>query len=228
MHEEIELAALRAIDLMHDRLGDQLTIDDLAAAALFSKFHFSRIFQRVTGLSPGRFLTAIRLQEAKRLLATTPLPVTEISVQVGYSSVGTFSSRFKGSVGVSPTVYRKHGRVNSPVDELPRSGADAAVHGTIISATPDRSVFAGLFPDRILQGRPVRSVTLTEPGPFSLQDVPLGAWHLMARTTTADSQECVGYVGPIVIRPDTRTELADVHMRPLRRLDPPVLLALRS
>ena len=94
MDDVIERAVLRVIDSMHENLGEPLTIDDMARTAMFSKFHFSRVFQRVTGLSPGRYLSAVRLQEAKRLLASTSLSVTDISHRVGYSSVGTFSSRF--------------------------------------------------------------------------------------------------------------------------------------
>lgn len=238
MQNEIEQAVLRAIETMRERLGDELTIDDLAQAALFSKFHFSRVFQRVTGLSPGRFLSAIRLQEAKHLLATTPLPVTEISVQVGYSSVGTFSSRFKGSVGVSPTSYRNLGRVTPHTAAAPRTGPapdrTATVRGTIWSPAPGRPVFAGLFQGPIQQGEPVRCTVLREPGPFVLEDVPLGSWHLLAQSADPDQPPgsgdgmAIGHVGPITIRPDTGARTADLRLRPMRRFDPPVLLALHD
>lgn len=241
MQDEIERAVLRAIATMHDRLGEQLTIDDLAQAAIFSKFHFSRVFQRVTGLSPGRFLSAVRLQEAKRLLAETTLPVTEISVRVGYSSVGTFSSRFKGSVGVSPTKYRQLGRVVPQISAVrPDDTKRPAVRGTIWSPVQDRPVFAGLFPDRIQQGHPVRCTVLRGPGPYVIKDVPLGAWHLLAQSTAFDGTRvygsvpvrgedlCIGSHGPIVIRPETVTTTADIRLRPIGRLDPPVLLALRD
>ena len=109
MHISTELAVERAIDTMQDDLSEQLTVDDMARAAMFSKFHFTRMFQRVTGVSPGRFLSAMRLQAAKRLLVTTSLNVTDISVRVGYNSVGTFSSRFSRSVGLSPTTFRRMG-----------------------------------------------------------------------------------------------------------------------
>ena len=239
MQNSIEQAVLRAIETMHEHLGEQLTIDDLAQAAIFSKFHFSRVFQRVTGLSPGRFLSAIRIQEAKRQLASTSLPVTEISVRVGYSSVGTFSSRFKHSVGVSPTRYRQLDRV-TPQAQLRRhtTAGTAAVRGSIMAPGPDRPVFAGLFPDRIMQGRPVRWTVLRSPGPFMLSDVPLGAWHLLAHATSLaqdaddftllDESLYVANHGPIVIRPDTGACVADLELRPIGRLDPPVLLALRD
>src|SRR4051794_801763 len=109
MESTIEQAVERAIGTMRDNLAEQLTVDDMARSAMFSKFHFSRIFRRVTGVSPGRFLSAIRLQEAKRLLVTTSLNVADISLRVGYTSVGTFSTRFTRSVGLSPTRYRRLG-----------------------------------------------------------------------------------------------------------------------
>ncbi|NNJ08505.1 AraC family transcriptional regulator, partial [Streptomyces sp. PKU-MA01144] len=58
----IETAVLRVIDEMHANLGQELTIDDMARTAMFSKFHFTRVFRDVTGTSPGRFLSALRLQ----------------------------------------------------------------------------------------------------------------------------------------------------------------------
>src|SRR5919198_4395024 len=109
MDEIVKRAVERAIETMQENLGERLTIDDMARSALFSKFHFSRVFQRVTGVSPGRFLSAMRLEEAKRLLVSTSYTVSDISHRVGYKSVGTFSTRFRSSVGVSPSTYRQLG-----------------------------------------------------------------------------------------------------------------------
>ena len=100
-------AVKRVIHFMEDRLDEPVTIDDMAKAAKFSKFHFTRLFRRETGLSPARFLSALRIEEAKRLLVTTTLRVADISLLVGYTSVGTFTTRFTTSVGVSPTRYRR-------------------------------------------------------------------------------------------------------------------------
>ena len=72
-----------------------------------SPFHFSRMFAKATGVTPGRYLTAVRLFEAKRLLLTTSLTVSDIVCSVGYSSVGTFTSRFTRAVGMTPTQYRE-------------------------------------------------------------------------------------------------------------------------
>src|ERR1044072_6144551 len=107
MEDLIVKAVERVIRTMQDDLGEPITIDDMARTAMFSKFHFSRMFQRVTGISPGRFLSALRLQEAKRLLLTTSMTVADISHLVGYNSIGTFTPRFPGSVGGSPAQDRQ-------------------------------------------------------------------------------------------------------------------------
>jgi AraC family transcriptional regulator len=245
MENAIEQAVMRVVKSMHENLGEQLTINDMARTAMFSKFHFSRVFQRVTGLSPGRFLSAVRLQEAKRLLSLTSLTVTDISHRVGYSSVGTFSSRFTSSVGLSPTKYRQLKSISPNIatdlrEETPGRRPVTTVRGDISSPLEDQPIFAGLFPDRILEGRPVRYTVLRKPGPYVLENVPQGEWHLMAQSVAlgredavdhapgGDEALCVGRHGPITVRPGTQTKVADLQLRPMRPLDPPVLLALRD
>src|SRR4051794_38710734 len=127
MDANIERSMERVVYQMEEKLGEEITIDDLAHAALFSKFHFSRLFQRTTGISPGRFLSALRLERAKHLLVSTSLNVVDISHRVGYASVGPFSSRFSSSVGVSPTTHRRLGGVSQrKVAEQP--GIDHRIH----------------------------------------------------------------------------------------------------
>src|SRR5262245_21485886 len=108
MGSAAEEAVRRVVEAMHNNLADSFTADDMARTAVFSKYHFIRLFRQTTGVTPGRFLAALRIQEAKRLLLATDLSVAEISQRVGYTSVGTFSSRFKVSVGMSPSTYREH------------------------------------------------------------------------------------------------------------------------
>jgi AraC-like DNA-binding protein len=217
---------------MHENLAEQLTLDDLARTALFSKFHFSRVFQRITGVSPGRYLSAIRMQRAKHLLTSTSLTVTDISHLVGYASVSTFSARFAGSVGVPPTTYRRLGGFAPPLADVPAGPADQPSGTVFGDVLPPRlevpavaAVFVGLFPDRIPQGRPVRCAMLPGPGPYSLEDVPPGTWYLFAYCK-ASTEELVGYHGPLEMLPDTSKGHILVQLRPMRPLDPPVLLAV--
>jgi AraC-like DNA-binding protein len=231
--DEIVLRAVeRAIDTMHRKLGERLTIDDLARSAMFSKFHFSRVFQRVTGLSPGRFLSAMRLQEAKRLLLTTTLTVADISHQVGYNSVGTFSSRFRYSVGVSPTTYRQLGGITQlPLPApAPLATSTTTVRGHV--AAPSTNVigpiYIGLFPGRVLEAPAATSVVVNGAGPYVLPDVPPGTWYLLAHATTVNTPAAAQYVGchgPIDVQPHVSAHIADIYLRPHNTIDPPVLIA---
>jgi AraC family transcriptional regulator len=239
----VEEAVARVIATMYERLGEKLRIDDLAQAAMFSKFHFSRIFQGVTGVSPGRFLSALRLQEAKHLLVSTPLNVADISLLVGYHSVGTFGTRFTRSVGLSPTTFRRTGGfvASMPVNECGGgAGMPSAMVCGCIHASPDRPpgpVYVGLFPGRIPEGRPDRYAILESPGPYVLQGVPEGRWYLLAHSIDGDhrpdaggvsggpSAASVGSCGPVTIRRNTVIGSADLRLRPMQLIDPPVLVA---
>ncbi|MEV6926545.1 AraC family transcriptional regulator [Dactylosporangium sp. NPDC051485] len=243
MDDSIELAVERAITTMHENLGERLTVDDMARAAMFSKFHFTRVFQRTTGVSPGRFLSALRLQQAKRLLVSTSLSVVDISMQVGYNSVGTFSSRFSRSVGMSPTVYRRRRGYAPQIatapqpDAAPATPSRARVSGWagLPSTHQNGLIFIGLFAERVPEGQPVRCTVLTRPGPFRFDTVPEGNWYLLAQSiadddlyTTMDPHNprvCVATHGPLEISSAT-VIYSNLQLKPVRSVDPPVLLAL--
>lgn len=96
----------RAIELMHARMERDLPLEELAAAAYLSPFHFARLFKKLTGATPHAYLAAIRTAEAERLLATTDLSVTEISQQVGHASSSHFAKAFRAATGLSPRAFR--------------------------------------------------------------------------------------------------------------------------
>ncbi|GAB6899208.1 helix-turn-helix transcriptional regulator [Kineosporia succinea] len=112
-----ELAVLRSINLLRANLSDQPTVAMMAEWAFFSKFHYTRVFQRMIGMAPGQFLSEYRMVLAEELLDETDLSFTEITYRVGYASVGTFSSRFKKIVGVPPTTFRQRRRRPCPPEE---------------------------------------------------------------------------------------------------------------
>jgi AraC-like DNA-binding protein len=225
-------AVERAIATMRANLGEPLTMDDLARAALFSKFYFSRIFLQATGVSPARFLSAMRLAEAKRLLRNTPSTVTCISHLVGYSSVGTFSTQFSIRVGTSPNSYRHFGSVELAENHGFGDPDLGVVRGNVVAPTgvPEWPIFVGLFPGRIPEGRPVRHTVLNAAGSYLLRDVPMGTWYLLAHLMEPGAGygevSHVGALGSIEIQPGVVARLADFRLRPVRPFDPPVLVAL--
>jgi AraC-like DNA-binding protein len=98
---------VRARDLVDARYFAPLTVDDMAAAAGLSRAHFSREFRRAFGEPPHAYLLTRRLERAASLLRTTDRTVTEICFSVGLSSLGSFTTSFTRTFGVSPTTYRR-------------------------------------------------------------------------------------------------------------------------
>jgi len=96
----------RARDHVDLRSSEPLDLDALALVAGVSKFHFTRCFAATYGETPMRYLTRRRIERAQDLLRSANLTVTEICMAVGFSSLGSFSSRFTQLVGESPTAYR--------------------------------------------------------------------------------------------------------------------------
>src|SRR5437016_6710156 len=97
---------LRARDLADGRYFERLDVDDLARAAGLSRAHFSREFRRAFGESPHAYLLTRRLERASALLRTTDRSVADICFSVGLQSVGSFTTSFTRTFGVSPTAYR--------------------------------------------------------------------------------------------------------------------------
>src|SRR6058998_2656658 len=97
---------LRARDLADARYVEPLDVDDLAGAAGLSRAHFSREFRRAFGESPHAYLLTRRLERAAALLRSTDRSVAEICFAVGLQSVGSFTSSFTRTYGMSPTSYR--------------------------------------------------------------------------------------------------------------------------
>jgi AraC-like DNA-binding protein len=97
---------VRARDLADVRYAERLRVDDLARAAGLSRAHFSREFRRAFGESPHSYLLTRRLERAAALLRTTDRSVADICFRVGLQSVGSFTTSFTRTYGMSPTAYR--------------------------------------------------------------------------------------------------------------------------
>src|ERR1700746_2426604 len=119
-----DVSSLRARRRPGDRLArasaEPIDIPALAAGAGYSREHFIRAFRAAYGETPGRYRTRRRIERACELLRSANLTVTEICHLVGFSSLGTFSTRFTELVGMSPTRYR---------EEAARRGGPAPIPG---------------------------------------------------------------------------------------------------
>lgn len=103
-----------AIVYVHEHLSERLTVDDVSRRVYLSRWHFSRLFQRATGMSFNDYVTTKRIEAAKALLLETGYPVDVIAATVGFSTPSYFSSTFKRLVGMTPRAYRASGLARSP------------------------------------------------------------------------------------------------------------------
>src|SRR6188472_48246 len=97
---------LRAKDLADARYAERLEVDDMAKAAGLSRAHFSREFKHAFGVSPHAYLLTRRLERAASLLKATDHSVADVCFSVGLSSVGSFTTSFTRTYGMSPIAYR--------------------------------------------------------------------------------------------------------------------------
>lgn len=95
------------VDYLRTNLSRKVAIDEVAAVAGLSRFHFIKAFGKAVGQSPYQFLLRLRLEEAKRLLSSPSLSVDDVGWMVGFSSSAQFVRMFKSFVGITPGAYRR-------------------------------------------------------------------------------------------------------------------------
>uniref|UniRef100_A0AAU2W572 AraC family transcriptional regulator n=1 Tax=Streptomyces sp. NBC_00008 TaxID=2903610 RepID=A0AAU2W572_9ACTN len=238
----IREAIERAIEYIWERYSEPVSLDELSKSALLSRFHFARTFREITGVTPGRFLSAVRIHQAKRLLTTTSRTITEISFAVGYQSLGSFTNYFTQSVGMPPSRFRHLVRGTAlnptlPRDEVQASHGTAAVTISFPTGCPALRVYMGIFPSPILQSPPVAAKIIDAAGAHPLRcvlsGVPHGTWFVHAvgatRTTHPDRRTdpmlFVDRLDSVTI--GARSPLrVSMRLRPSRPTDPPILFAL--
>jgi len=112
-------ALRRARDLIDRDYAEPLDLNAMAREAGYSRFHFARGFTAAYGETPRAYLTRRRIERAKTLLRTANLSVTEVCFLVGFSSVGSFSARFRQLVGRSPSAYRDDAIARTGIPPIP-------------------------------------------------------------------------------------------------------------
>jgi len=116
---ELYRRVLRGRDFLLARPAERIRLDDAAREACLSPYHFHRAFRGAFGCTPHEYLTRHRLDGASRLLRETSRSVTDVCFDVGFESLGSFSSLFRRHMGISPRAFRgAHGRIRKIEEEL--------------------------------------------------------------------------------------------------------------
>jgi AraC-like DNA-binding protein len=195
----------RVVTQLRDEPERTLSLNEMADIAALSPFHAVRVFRSITGYTPAAMQTAVRVQEAKRLLVAEGSSVTDACYAVGFSSLGSFSQRFATLTGVNPSEYRTAvDRADAMADDLSRLERRPllrmherhTVSGRIVGDTERAAFyFVGIFPPGPPQGRPLRGDVLDEPGNFVIRHVPDGIYSIYC-AAVAHPQRSLDWVMP--------------------------------
>jgi len=239
-----QTAVERVVCHMKAHLDDPLDLDQIAPIAAISKFHLVRVFDEVTGTTPHHFLACLRMQRAKELLLTSDLSITEICLEVGYASLGSFSKTFSGLVGVPPQEFRKMPkRLNARIFARavwrylisPHPAPHPLLEGRVEGPPRPRGfIFVGTFEGGVPQGAPYSGTVMLRQGGFRIKRPAGEEFHLLAvlipftaSFTALAANLPVGLVAGLRVRNlDLRVPIQPrLQLRPVRLTDPPIVLA---
>jgi AraC-like DNA-binding protein len=110
VHNDTFRRLSRSRDFLAAHLDQRVGLAVAATEAHLSQFHYHRMFSQAFGETPHEFVSRLRIERAKSLLAAENLSVTDICLETGYESLGTFSTRFRSATGMSPMQFRREVR----------------------------------------------------------------------------------------------------------------------
>lgn len=237
----------RVIVHMRGKLADQLSLTHLARLACLSKFHFLRVFEEVTGTTPYHFLACLRIERAKELLIDSNLSVTSICMDVGYTSLGSFSASFRELVGLSPSAFRTtpmyltpeyfFSRAQTFIDTQ-RNHVGRFIEGRLDSPCDCRGYFfVGAFTKGVPQGIPHSGIVMLAPGKFKIPAPVTPVFHLLAAvlpfsvvTEKQRKRLNVSLVASMQINRDDpyQKDSPVLQLRQPQLTDPPIVVSLSA
>jgi AraC family transcriptional regulator len=194
-----------------------------------SEFHFVRVFRELAGLPPLRFLSALRLAQARDLLVSTDEAVIQICLKVGYSSVGTFTRRFTELVGIPPLRLRQYARAtHAPAAggrALLLGGADVRVYVTsapeVEPELASRALIAA-FGSPLPFGPPAACALAREGDSIFPSRLGLGRYYFLAFGMVGQMRTCASPV-LVAIHDLAMPHEARITLRRAEPTDPPLL-----
>ncbi|MCR8644350.1 AraC family transcriptional regulator [Paenibacillus sp. N1-5-1-14] len=190
MNKQHTEAIEQAIQYMKEHLDEEVTSTQLADHVGYSPYHFTRMFKQVTGISPRQYLSALRIEFGKLALLNESSLLLKVLMSIGFRSQGSFNTRFKQFVGVSPRKFRTlsqaltrnlHRYENQEPIIKPLNSKKFPLVTCHIEVPPQFHglIFAGLFPRPIPDQRPVVGTAMTRKRTCVFEGVPPGTYYLL-------------------------------------------------
>ncbi|HEY2492242.1 MAG TPA: AraC family transcriptional regulator [Paenibacillus sp.] len=240
-------AVEQAIHYMKCHLDEDITSEQLAAQVGYSVYHFTRVFKNVTGISPRNYLSALRIESGKTELLKAPSLLVKVLLAIGFRSAGSFNTRFKQTVGVTPKKFRNHSKALSTYMnqyEFQELGLITCELNSIQKIcchieTPDSFrgiIFVGLFPRPIPDQRPIAGTALNRKNRMcTFTKVPEGTYFVLAAGIpwslnpkdyfVLDHSLRGKYPSPIHVTDKTEMDMT-IQLREPLPFDPPIIVNL--
>ena len=240
-------AVEKVLHYMKSNLSHSLSLEELAEVAYISPYHFHRVFSEVTGISPGKFLTALRIQKARDLVLQTDAPIIEICYESGYNSVSAFTTTFTELVGTAPTRLRLllnpdecplRALVATSVVKQQKVRREPSLRGRIVlNGKFQELIFVGVFPTGIPCRWPVAGGIFSNSNYYSIHGVPDGVFKVFGAAFGSSNVRSSDLLAPhpsfvarcrssISVENGVAKKTADLVFRPSASIDPPILTAL--
>lgn len=234
-------AVLRSVvGVMRAAATDGLSMVDAADHAGYSPYHFNRLFSASMGVSPGQYLSALRIDAAKRLLLADTGPVIDIATAVGFDSLSSFSRRFRDVVGTPPGAFRRLADAVAETTMRPFRLGDPRQPPVLVRprlpagsrADPAVALWIGWFPRPVPIGLPAGGVLTMSDAEVVLPLSPGNPWLLsFAVPGHAGVSDQLVPMRPLIARhrlPIVAAATVELDYEHASDLDLPLLTALPS
>lgn len=240
-------AVERAIAHMRANFAEPLTLDTIAKVAHCSPWHFDRTFTAITGLSPMRYLSILRIDGAKSAVLRSDRRIIDIAYDVGYNSLGSFGKRFTELVGLSPRELRSaagrfdlkrwHATLEQACDQqLPQASCcGPAIAGEVTWSVPscfrDWAIITAITGTHAT-ARPAGWTVARLPGKFLLAPLQFGTYSIFAigYSGTMDLSEILihdgvhrGRIDAVELSPHSPVASIAIALHPPQSCDVPIL-----